>query len=158
MKRVVGIAAAVLLSLAASSARADVILPDQMACENATTAGTPCTYPFQGEGPDVTGTCQPDTCYEHAACDAGPDGDASPPNGAPYCTAAVPCFTCVASDGGAPASGDGGYVGTLPGDVAPPAGANGGGGCAIAARDGASSLGALLVACIVPIALRRRRR
>ncbi len=149
MKRIALTVAALLLT--ASPAWADVITPDQQACEN-TTKGAACTFNVNegatNPGPDTVGTCEPSTCYTNEYCDAATDAIQHEPG---VCTVPVACLTCQASDGGTSTTSDGGTVTNA-------GGSNSSGGCDVAPGGGLSSLGALLVAAIVPLVLRRRQR
>jgi hypothetical protein len=174
LPRIAFILATAALSVTFTSlASADALPPDTLDCQGGGSGqpiGTPCNVEgqdrFSGHEGPLDGTCQTSTCTSAAAgCvfaaeEAGTDAAA--------CTSTYACERCIPNDGGV-ASSDGGASSDAGNGASGDSGANGGSGssssssgCAVTTGAGIGQLaraGApLLLAALVPLFLRRRRR
>ncbi len=152
------------LTLTSGAAWADVIEPDEEACQGKS-VGAACTVDDMVSG--TPGTCTESTCTSASyTCDG-----ATNPQGGPCGSTTSPCLLCEATDGGA--ASDAGHPVTDSGAGAtdsgtstshadsgtatsPPAD-NGSGGCSLSPGSFAGSVGPWLIAGIVPLVVRRRR-
>src|ERR1700722_21015467 len=145
------------LTLTSGAAWADVIEPDEEACQGKS-AGAACTVDDMVSG--TPGTCTESTCTSAVyTCDGSTN-----PHGGPCGSTTSPCLICEATDGGG--ATDAGHpvidsgTSTTNADGGPatsPPAENASTGGSLSPGSFAGSVGPWLIAGIVPLVVRRRR-